>query len=140
MNPYFYLFIRLLSAFFLFSVKMQKIKMELCYNMLRFVKETQTLNGEPNYVIINFSLIFELPVQKLGDIHPNNIELASWLVPVLCDFKATWHREASVSLEYTIKIYLADIIYLLGERPPSIFRLQFRYIYFLLYILLSQNW
>ena len=42
--------------------------------------------------IISFSLIFTrsyLPVQNLGDRHPNTIELTSCLVHVLCDFKAT---------------------------------------------------
>ena len=28
---------------------------------------------------------------------------------VLCDFNATWHQEASLFLEYTMKINLADI-------------------------------
>ena len=37
MDQYFYLFIRLLSAFFLFSVEIK-----LCYDRLQFVKETQT--------------------------------------------------------------------------------------------------
>ena len=32
--------------------------------------------------------------------HPNTIKLASWLVDVLCDVKATWHQEVSVSFEY----------------------------------------
>ena len=39
----------------------------------------------------------DLLVQKLGDRHPNTIELASLLVYVLCDFKAIWHQEASVT-------------------------------------------
>ena len=45
-------------------------------------------------------------MQNLGDIHPNTIELANWLVHVLCDFKAISHQEALVSLEYTLKIHL----------------------------------
>ena len=51
----------------------------------------KTQNGEPNYVDYKFFFNFcqELPVQKLGDRHPNTIELASLLVHVLCDFKAT---------------------------------------------------
>ena len=36
MDPYSYLFIRLLSAFFC------QDKIKLCYNRLQFVKETQT--------------------------------------------------------------------------------------------------
>ena len=39
-----------------------------------------------------------LPAQNLGDRHPNTIELASCLVQVLCDFKATWHQEAYFSV------------------------------------------
>ena len=38
-----------------------------------------------------------------------------------------------------MKIYFADIFYLFGEGPPFIFLLYFRYIYFLLYVLLSRN-
>ena len=51
----------------------------------------KTLNGEPNYVDHKFSLSFarSLPVQKREDRHPNTIELASWVVHVLHDFKAT---------------------------------------------------
>ena len=41
MDPYFYFFIRLLSVFFLFSVKMQTRQDRLRYNGLQFVKETQ---------------------------------------------------------------------------------------------------
>ena len=53
---------------------------------------------------------WELPVQKLGDRHPNIIEPASWL-------------EVLAYLKYTMKIHLADIFYLFGEGPPSIFPL-----------------
>ena len=52
----------------------------------------KTQNGESNYVDHSFSLIFTrsyLPAQNLGDRHPNTMELASCLVHVLCDFKAT---------------------------------------------------
>ena len=47
----------------------------------------KTLNREPNYVDHKFffNFCYELPVQKLGDRHANTIELASWLVHVLCD-------------------------------------------------------
>ena len=60
----------------------------ICCNLSK--KHKLTLNGEPNYVDHKFffNLCWELPVQKLGDRHPNNIELASWFVHVLCDFKA----------------------------------------------------
>ena len=49
-------------------------------------------HGESNYVVHKFSLIFTrsyLPVQSLGDRHPNTIEVANCLVHVLCDFNAT---------------------------------------------------
>ena len=62
-------------------------------------------------------------MQKLGDRHTHTIELTSWLGYLLCDFKATLPKEASVSLEYTMKIDLADIYYLFGESPPSTFLL-----------------
>ena len=92
-DPYFYLFIRLLSAFFLFSVKMQK----LCYNRLQFVKKKHklTLHNTRNEELNNVDRKFffkncqEPPVQKLGDRQPNTIELASCLLHALCDFKAT---------------------------------------------------
>ena len=65
MDPYFYLFIKLLSAFFLFSVKMQTNKIKLCYNRLPFVKETQIntvyntkRRAKLRSQIIRFSLIF----------------------------------------------------------------------------------
>ena len=54
--------------------------------------QSKTQNGESNYVDHSFSLIFTrsyLLVQNLGDRHPNTIELPSWLVHVLRDFKAT---------------------------------------------------
>ena len=75
------------------------------------LKLYKTPNGEPNYVARSFFNI---------DRYPNTINLDSWLVHVLCDIKATWHQEASVSLEYTMKIHLADIFYLFGVSPPSI--------------------
>ena len=37
----------------------------------------------------------------------------------------------------TMKIDLADIFYLFGESPPSIYPLHFRYIYISVYILLN---
>ena len=82
---------------------------------MQFVKETQTST-----------------VQKLWDRHPNTIELASWLVHVVCDFKATWHQEALISFEYTMKIHLVEIFYLFGERPPSIFP-SYVYLFFVIH-------
>ena len=54
-------------------------------NSIKHRTESQTMQ------IISFSLFFTrsyLPVQILGDRHPNTIELPSWLVHLLCDFKA----------------------------------------------------
>ena len=86
------------------------------------LKLQKTQNGEPNYVdhklFLNFCL--ELSVQNLGDRHPNTIELASFLVLVLYDFKARRHQEASVSLEYTMKIQLADAYILPFWWKPSL--------------------
>ena len=71
---------------------------------------------------------------KTWDRHPNTIELASWLVHVLCDFKAAWHQETSVPLEYTMKIHPADIFYFLVKAlSPS-----FHY-HFLLYIFIKSK-
>ena len=63
-------------------------------NLSKKHKLTQykTQNGESNYADHKFFFNFyqELPpVQSLGDRHPNIIELPSWLVHVLCDFKST---------------------------------------------------
>ena len=52
----------------------------------------KTQNGESNYVDHEFFFNFQQelpPVQSLGDRHPNTLQLSSWLVHVLCDFKAT---------------------------------------------------
>ena len=72
------------------------------YNLSKKHKLTQykTQNGESNYVDHKFFFNFyqELPpVQSLGVRHPNTIELPSWLVHVLCGFKATWHHKAYFS-------------------------------------------
>ena len=130
MDSNFYLFRKLLSAFFFFSVSRSNKTRSNCVvlgcNLSRKDKLTlyKTQNGEPNYVArIFFYFCKELPVPKLGDRHPNTIVFTSSLVHVLCDFKATWHQEASVSLEYSMKIHLADIFYLLGEIFPSNFSL-----------------
>ena len=73
-------------------------KIKLCYNRLQSVKKKhkltqyKTQNGESNYVDHKFffNVYQELPpIQSLGDRHPNTTELPSWLVHVLCDFKAT---------------------------------------------------
>ena len=126
MDPYFYLFIRLLSAFvFFFYQNVIETRSHCAILGCNLSKEQQltlykTRNVEPNYIDKFFSTFCqELPLQKLGDRHPNTIELASWLMHVLCDFKATWHQEASVSLEYTTKIHLANIFYLFGESSPA---------------------
>ena len=81
-------------CFFLSRWKQNRIK--LCYNMLQFLEETnqhcKKHKAESQTTqIISFSSIVcqELPIKKLGDRHPNTIELASWLVHALCDFKAT---------------------------------------------------
>ena len=52
----------------------------------------KTQNRESNLVTISSSLTFTrtyLPVQNLGDRHPNTIERGSSLVYVLHNFKAT---------------------------------------------------
>ena len=61
-DPYFYLFIRLFSAFFLFMARSKQNKIKLCYNRFQFVKKTQTLyktqNEEPNYLDHKFFFNF----------------------------------------------------------------------------------
>ena len=84
-------------------------KIKLCYNRLQFVKEKETntvKNTKRRAKLrrsswLSFSLIFPRSYvpSSCTDRHPNTIELASWLVHLLCDFKATWHQETSVSLD-----------------------------------------
>ena len=63
MHSYFYLFMKLLSVFFLFLSKCKYNGIKLCYNRLQFVKETQmstewkTQSGEPNY--LNHKFFFD---------------------------------------------------------------------------------
>ena len=92
MDSYFYLFIRLLSALFLFSFqdtnRTRSSRAIIGSSLSKKNKLTlhKTQNGEPNYIDYKFFFNFTrsyLPVQNLGDRHPDTIELASWLVHVL---------------------------------------------------------
>ena len=153
MDSYFYFFIRL-SAFFLFFCQDANKTRSNCAiigcNLSNKHKLTQykTQNGESNYVDHKFFFNFyqELPhVQTLGDRHPNTIELPSWLVHVLCDFKATWHQEVYFSVSWIhhgrtscLCLYFTFLVKVL---PPHFHYKLGSYLYlFLLYILLSQNW
>ena len=86
MESYFYLFIRLLSAFFSFLCQDANKTRSNCAiigcNLSKKDKLTlyKTQNGESYYVDHKFFLIFTrryLPVQNLGDRHQNTIEWAS---------------------------------------------------------------
>ena len=88
-------FYKIIFSFFLFYVKCKQNNIKLCYNGLS-KKHKLTLykieNRESNYADHKFLFNFykELPTcTKPWDRHPNTIELASCLVHVLCDFKAT---------------------------------------------------
>ena len=77
--------------------------------------------------------------QQLGDRHPTATELVIWLVRVLCDIMTIASRSFSfpcVHHENTPFWYILRFWW----KSPSIFPLYFRYIYFSLSILLSQNW
>ena len=110
----------------------------------------KTENGESNYVDHKFFFSFSftrsyLPVQNLGDRHPNTTELASCLVHVLCDFKATWHQEAYFSVSWihhgSTSCLCLYFTFLVKVLPPPFHYSLGSYLYlFLLYILLSQNW
>ena len=128
MDPCFYLFIRLSSAFFCFFCQDTNKTRSNCAvigcNLSKKHKLMlyKTQNREPNYADHKFFLNFhwELSVQKLGYRHPSTTELASWLVYVLCDFKATWLQEVSVSLKYNMKIHLLIYFtFLVKDLPPS---------------------
>ena len=103
MDSYFYLFIDYCRLSFFFMSRCKQIKIKLCYlskkqtNSIKHRTESQTTS------VISFSLIFTrsyLPVQNLGDRHPNTIELTSCLVHALSDSKATWHQEAYFSVSW----------------------------------------
>ena len=98
MDPYFYLYIRLLLDFFLFSCQDANTTRSnssiIGCNLSKKHKLTryEAQSGESNYVDHKFFFNFTrsyLPVRNLGDRHPSTIELASCLVHVLCDFNAT---------------------------------------------------
>ena len=83
-------------------------------------------------------------MQNLGDRHPVTIELASWLVYVLCDFKATWHQETYFSVSWiyhgSTSWWCLYFTFLVKVLPPPFYYSLGSYLYlFLLYILLSQN-
>ena len=103
----FLLFCKIIVTFSSFLCQDANKKRSNCaiigYNLSKKHKLTQykRQNQESNYVDHKVFLNFyqELPsVQSLGDKHPNNIELPSWLVHVLRDVKATWHQEAYFSV------------------------------------------
>ena len=92
---------------------------------------------------MSFSLIFTrsyLPIQNLGDSHPNTIAQASWLVHVLCNFKATWYQEAYFSVSwihhrstscwylyftFLVKVLLPPFHYRLGSYLHLFFLIHF---------------
>ena len=99
MDPYFYLFILLLSVFLCQDEKKTGssfviIGCNLSNNHKLALYKAQS--GEPTFF---FNTLVGATCTKTWR-HPNTIKLASWLVDVLCDFKATWHQEVSVSFEY----------------------------------------
>ena len=154
MDSYSYLFNKLLSVFFSFLCQDANKTRSNCSiigcNLSKKHKLTlyKTQNGESNYVDHKFFFNFyqELPpVQSLGDRHPNTIELPSWLVHVLCDFKATWYQEAYFSVSWIhhgttscwypyLPFWGKSSLHLLG------IVWVFIYIYFLLFLLPDQNW
>ena len=94
----FLLFYKIIVSFFSFLCQDTNKTRSNCAiidcNLSKKHKLTQykTQNGESNYVDHKFFFNFyqELsPVQSHGDRHPNTIELSSWLMHVLRDFKAT---------------------------------------------------
>ena len=105
MDPHFYLFMKLLSAFFSFLCQdANKTRWNCAIIGCSLSKKHKlTLYKTQNGEIISFSLIFTrsyLPVQNLGDRRPNTIELAGCLVHVVCDVNATWHREVYFSVSW----------------------------------------
>ena len=96
-GPIFLPFDKIMVSFFSFFCQDASKAISNCAmigcNLSKKLKATmyKIQNGEPNYVDHKFFFNFcqELPVQNPGDRHPNTIELVSWLVHVLCDFKAT---------------------------------------------------
>ena len=147
MDSYSYLFIRFLSAFFLFCAIIAVLLFNCAiigcnlsnkHELTRY----KTQNGESNYVDHKFLFNFywELPTcTNLGDRHSNTIELASWLVHVLCDFKATWHQEAYFSVSWiyhgSTSCWWQCFTFLVKVLPPTFHYSMGSYLYlFLLYM------
>ena len=87
MDSYFYLLIRLLSA----NKTRSNCAIIGCKLSKKYCIKHRT-ESQTTYEIISFSLIFTrsyLPIQNLEDRHSNTTDLPSWLVHILCDFKAT---------------------------------------------------
>ena len=112
-------------SFFLFSVKMQSKQDESCTNRLQFVKKKhkltpyKTKNGEPNYVVHKFFFNFlqELPLQKLGDRHPNSKNLGtdiqilqSWLVG-WCMYCVTFRLHDIKKLQCPLNTHFLNTFY-----------------------------
>ena len=156
MDSYFYLFKDYCQLFFFFMSRCKQNKIKLFIigcNLSKKHKLTQhkTQNGELNYVDHKFFFNFyqELPTwsKPWGQTSKYYIALPSWLVHVLCDFKATWHQEAYFSVSWCwihhgstscLRQYFTFLVKVL---PPAFHYKLGSYLYlFLLYILLSQNW
>ena len=125
MDPYFYLFMWLLSVFFFFLPKCKYNRIKLCYNRLQFVKNRKlafykTQSREPKYVDHSFLyFLLEATCTETWGQASKYYRAGQLVGACIVDFKSTWYQEPSVSLEYIMKIHLADIFYL-GESPPSI--------------------
>ena len=74
----------------------------------------KTQSGGWNHVDYKFffNILIEITFTKTWGQTSKYYRMASWLVHALCNFKATWHQEASVSLEYTMKIHFVDTFFL----------------------------
>ena len=136
----------IVSFFSFFSVKMQTKKGPNCaiigsnLSNKHKIALYETQSGEANYVDHKIFLNILLGVTLFNNLGTD--------IQILQSLQAGWcmycvdlrlNEEDSVFLEYITKLHLVDIFYLFGESTHSIFPLYFRYIYFLLHILLSQN-
>ena len=110
----------------------------------------KTHSGESIYVArshISFPLIFTrsyLPIQNLGDRHPNTVQLASWLVHVLCDVKATWYQEAYYSVSWihhgSTSCWYLYFTFLVKVPPPPFHYSLGSYLYLFLVIHFTESY
>ena len=125
MDSHFYLIVKSQSAFFFFLSRCNQNKMKVTLIGCNLSKKKhkltpyKTKNGEPNYVVHKFFFNFlqELPLQKLGDRHPNSKNLGtdiqilqSWLVG-WCMYCVTFRLHDIKKLQCPLNTHFLNTFY-----------------------------